>query len=286
MHKSIDIKAQDLDFILVLYRKKTLTEAAKYLGLEQSTLSRQLTQLEERLGATLFARHRRGLTPGPLALELLPHAERMEVVIRNANHATAVTSEQPVGEVTISCADAIADRMLAPLLGQFMSEHPHIRLKIMSSVEIVNLDRLDCDIALRLGVRPEGDAIITKLSESRIIPFGHPKFLPTQGRASLADLPILHRSEMQSPDSRQLQKNFPQSLLMLSNRMTTCILAAEQGAGVVFLPEAFGKRVASLVAIPVSDWDPPTIPLYLAAPRVVRKLKHVDATWTWIKKMF
>jgi DNA-binding transcriptional LysR family regulator len=286
MHNNLSLKPQDLDLILVLFRQKTLTSAAKFLGVEQSTISRQLSLLEDRLGASLFVRHRRGLTPSPLGIELIPHAKNLQMVMRRAHHVTRLGVEQSTGTVTISCIDAIADRLLAPQIAEFLNKHPSIRLKILSGPEIADLDLLECDIAMRYGVKPQGDTIYTKLSESRLLPFAHPKFLPPQGQVRLANLPLLHRIETQSPDSRIIAKDFHNALVMLSNRMTTCIAAAERGAGVVFLPEEFGERMFPLVAIPAIDWEPPKLPLYLAAPRAVRKLKHVDAVWSWIKKMF
>jgi DNA-binding transcriptional LysR family regulator len=68
--------------------------------------------------------------------------------------------------------------------------------------------------------------------------------------------------------------------------MTTSILAARAGAGVVFLAQEFGRSIPEFVEIPVSDWSTPRIPIYLASPRTSRRLKRVQLVWDWIQNIF
>ena len=99
-------------------------------------------------------------------------------------------------------------------------------------------------------------------------------------------MPILHRTENKSPDSQALKKTRSDGIMFTSNRMTTSILAAKAGAGVIFLPQAFGRCIPEFVEIPIKDWSSPKVSVYLASPRTVRRLKHVDLVWNWIKKIF
>ncbi|WP_324949877.1 LysR family transcriptional regulator [Oligoflexus sp.] len=282
----MDISARDLDFILTLYRKKSLTKAAHFLNLEQSTLSRQLSQLEERLGGTLFARHQKGLTPSPKVMELIPWAEKIEAIVRNVNLQSSRQSKEVLGEVHISCPDAIGDLILAPRMHEILMAHKGLRLKITGSQELMDLDRLDCDIAIRIGIKPKGDAVVFKLGESSIKPYGHPKFCPAAGHVLMKDLPLICRIENSTPDSQAIRNMAADSIAVLVNRMTTGILAASAGSGVIFIPDTFGRSQSSLVPIPVEGWSSPVVPIYLASTKAVRRLKRVDTVWNWIKALF
>jgi DNA-binding transcriptional LysR family regulator len=164
--------------------------------------------------------------------------------------------------------------------------HRNLRLRITGSEELMDLDRLDCDIVVRLGPRPVGDAAVIKLAETKVMGFGRQEFAPESGATELKHLPILHRTETKSPDSQALKQTRNDGIVFTSNRMTTSILAAKAGAGVIFLPQAFGRSIPEFVEIPIKDWSSPKVSVYLASPRTARRLKHVDLVWNWIKKIF
>lgn len=51
-----------LNYFLTVAREKTISRAAEVLHLSQPTLSKQLKELEEELGVTLFIRGNRSIT--------------------------------------------------------------------------------------------------------------------------------------------------------------------------------------------------------------------------------
>lgn len=51
-----------LNYFLTVAREKTISKAAEVLHLSQPTLSKQLKELEEELGVTLFIRGNRSIT--------------------------------------------------------------------------------------------------------------------------------------------------------------------------------------------------------------------------------
>src|SRR5262245_26898949 len=68
----------DVHHFLACLRARTLSGAARSLGVEHSTISRRLAALEKALGAPLFTRGADGLSPTPLAERLAPYAEDIE----------------------------------------------------------------------------------------------------------------------------------------------------------------------------------------------------------------
>ena len=67
-----------LHFFLVLARTKTLTNAARIIGVEHSTVARRIQALELALGTTLFKREATGYELTLEGMALVPRVEQME----------------------------------------------------------------------------------------------------------------------------------------------------------------------------------------------------------------
>jgi DNA-binding transcriptional LysR family regulator len=285
MQKRMDLQAKDLDFILLLLRQETLTRAAKHLGVEQSTLSRQLQLLEERLGYRLFSRHRSGLRPTSAVQSLLPLAEQLEIVVRQANRLSLGASHEKV-EVHLTCPEVIADRMLAPQLRELLAFHPQVVLKMTATDEMLDLGRLDCDLAIRIGSPPKGDIVVQKLFASELCFYAKRGFALTGRPLAISEVPIIAHDRQGGREIEAFERFAGGSVVFRSNRMTTCLIAAEGGVGALLLPRIFGKQQTGLEELTVTGWQPPLMPLFLASPRAVRKMPLVDATWRWIRTVF
>ncbi len=234
----------------------------------------------------LFSRHRTGLFPSPRALSLIPLAEQQELLVRQANRSFAEPEKETLSPVHLTCPDVIADRLLAPAAASLLRAHPTLKLRITGTDEFAELGKLEADIAIRFGEAPRGDVVSVKVSDSPLKIYGVPQFLPRSGRASLRDLPILHRTETDSEDSKILSRLTPDAVTLSTNRMSTCLIAAESGAGVVIFPKRFGDMMGNLVEIPVEDWPAPPLMIYIGAPRAVRKRRSVQIVWNWARSLF
>ncbi|WP_254052388.1 MULTISPECIES: helix-turn-helix domain-containing protein [Aeromonas] len=71
------INWDDARFFLALARRGSLRQAGLELGVDQATVGRRITLLEQQLGAKLFIRTPRHYRPSPLGEALLPQAEAM-----------------------------------------------------------------------------------------------------------------------------------------------------------------------------------------------------------------
>jgi molybdate transport repressor ModE-like protein len=71
----------DLKHFLPFARTGSMLAAAKALGVNQSTVQRRLTELEDRLGQQLIERHRGGYRLTELGEQLRPDAECIEAAV-------------------------------------------------------------------------------------------------------------------------------------------------------------------------------------------------------------
>lgn len=150
----------DLELLRTLAETATASAAARRLGVDQTTISRRLTRIEQKVGAALFERIDRRLVPAKALEAALGQLARMAETADVACLALRAAQSQLSGQVTISAVDPVATWVLAPRVGELAVTHPDLRVQILSENRNVLLARHEADIALRLA-RPREDAAIT-----------------------------------------------------------------------------------------------------------------------------
>lgn len=97
MEACVGLDVRDLRLVRAITQEGTLTRAGNALFLTQSALSRQLADLERRLGVTLFQRTGRRMSPTPAGerllesgREILGAIERAEADVRDAGEVRAL----------------------------------------------------------------------------------------------------------------------------------------------------------------------------------------------------
>lgn len=121
-----------LRYFLMVAREENITKAANLLHLTQPTLSRQLMQLEEELGVTLFRRskHRIILTEDGMLLrrraeEIISLAEKTKDDLRHKQDHLA-------GTIAVGSGELQSSRFLTQLIAAFQKENPLVSFRIYS----------------------------------------------------------------------------------------------------------------------------------------------------------
>jgi DNA-binding transcriptional LysR family regulator len=182
-----------LAFVAVV-RAGSFAEAGRQLGVPKSTLSRQVTRLEQRLGAPLLHRTTRRLNLTELGEAYFARSRHAIEEIEQAERAVAELSEQPAGRLRVASGYEL-DAWLARLLPEFHARYPEIALEIEMSQRTVDLVAEGFDVALRGGVLRDSTLIARKLLPSGVILAANPDYLADRGTprelAELADHPTL-----------------------------------------------------------------------------------------------
>ncbi|MDE2394360.1 MAG: LysR family transcriptional regulator [Burkholderiales bacterium] len=159
----------------------SLMGAARRLGAQQPTLSRHIAELESQLGAPLFERTGRGVTPTAMALAITDAARRMAEGADALAQAGAGRREAGGGSVRITTSQVAAVWLLPPILAELQQAEPAIQVELVASNAIDNLLRREADIAVRM-VRPaQGSVVARKLADIRIVAAAHERYLARAG---------------------------------------------------------------------------------------------------------
>jgi len=162
---NLDIKV--LRYFLALAREQSVTGAAEYLHLTQPTLSRQLIELEEELGTTLFIRGSRRITLTDEGIRLRKRAEEILELVHKTEAEFLAPAETVSGDIYIGGGETYVMGLLADVIKDLQKDYPQIRVHIFSGDADEVTEKIDKGL-LDFGVLIE-PANITKY-ESLLLP--------------------------------------------------------------------------------------------------------------------
>jgi DNA-binding transcriptional LysR family regulator len=127
-------------------RNGSITRTAAELNLTPSAVSRQIAQLEQFLGRTLFIREKRLLR---LTLTGHQYGAQVHALLTECSRATTdIMKTRGRLDLTIACASGTATFWLAPRIGDFMKKHSEIKLRIISRDAITAFSTAEFDIGI------------------------------------------------------------------------------------------------------------------------------------------
>ncbi|MEP6607366.1 MAG: LysR substrate-binding domain-containing protein [Burkholderiaceae bacterium] len=175
-------------------RRMSFTLAAAELNLTQSSISRQVAELERQVGTALFARQTRALALTAAGNRLYQATQQALKQIDRA--VQDIRGPRNSERVTITTYASFASLWLVPRLAIFQREHPQIEIRIDAGDRFIDIDAEGVDLAIRwtrLASVPQGS---WRLLEEEVMPAMSPMMLERHGVAlskaeDLFKLPLL-----------------------------------------------------------------------------------------------
>ena len=121
-----------MQYYLAVVREGTISAAAQALHVAQPSLSRQMKELEEELGVTLFARGNRKITLTEEGMVLRKRAEEMVRLMQMTEEEISQIKNHISGSVRIGAGESWSFHYLSRAAASIAAEHPDIRFHITS----------------------------------------------------------------------------------------------------------------------------------------------------------
>lgn len=148
------IETRLLHYFLAIAGEQNITRAAESLHVTQSTLSKQMMNLEQQLGKQLFIRGKRKITLTEEGVFLRNRAQEILKLIENTESAFQTNAEHLSGDITIGCGETIVMDLFAELFAAFHAKYPEVKFHTHSGDADTVLERLYkglVDMGLLLG---------------------------------------------------------------------------------------------------------------------------------------
>ncbi len=118
---------------MAIFEHRHFGRAAAALGITQPSLTSRLKRMEDRLGARLFDRSRRGVAPTAIGLAFLEAAQE---VIRASEGAERVAQDARAGRgqiLRVGFTQIAAQTVAVPTLAAFRAQHGAVRMRLVEA---------------------------------------------------------------------------------------------------------------------------------------------------------
>jgi DNA-binding transcriptional LysR family regulator len=205
-----DIDWNDLRYVLVLAQHQTMVAAAEALRVHQTTISRRILALEERLKTRLFDRIDGRFSPTSRGMIVVRRAQEMESVgqaldgelTHNPAHGRAV--------VRLSVIQTFVTGFLDRHLAAFPAKYPQIQLELICENRNSVLEHREADIAIRYLRPAQGQSLVRKIGDLGSAAYAH-KSLLQPGLDWRVELPWIGFAQIADrwPEFRWIEANVP-----------------------------------------------------------------------------
>jgi DNA-binding transcriptional LysR family regulator len=266
----------------------SLSAAARKLGLVQSTLSRQVAALEQRLGATLFERVGKSMVLTDAGVALLEHARAMNAAAAELELVASGRSQAVDGVVSVSAADTVAAYLLPPLLPRLQQVAPGLAVEIVTSNAISDLRRREADIAIR-HLRPDQPELIGRLVREASAGFyastqwvrvhGHPRHAgELKGRAFVgSDRAGRYLEHLQRAGLHVQAHDFS----AYAENLVTWWALVQAGMGISPMMDEIAARTPGVVRV-LDEVPPVRFPIWLVTHRELRTARRIRVVFDFL----
>ncbi|QQO07798.1 LysR family transcriptional regulator [Breznakiella homolactica] len=132
-----------LKYFLAVARDENISRAAEALHVTQPTLSRQLIELENELGAKLFIRGNRKLSLTDEGMLLRKRADEIIELVEKTEAQFQAADEIIGGDIYIGCGETDGMRFVADIMMELQRDYPEVRFHVFSGNAEDVTERLD-----------------------------------------------------------------------------------------------------------------------------------------------
>ena len=184
---------QSLRLFVLASDMLNISAAGRVLGMAPAVASNRIAKLEHLVGADLLHRSTRKVSLSTEGQDFLPYAREMIAQEEAALAALGKGRAQISGRLRFAAPSTFAQIYIAPLLPQFMDQHPDLTLDLHLSDTRFDLIEGSYDLALRNANLEDSSLTARKLADDTRILCASPSYLDRFGIPQTPDDLDAHR---------------------------------------------------------------------------------------------
>ncbi|HEY2366658.1 MAG TPA: LysR family transcriptional regulator [Polyangiaceae bacterium] len=275
----------DLPIFARVATTKSVSRAARELGIPKSTVSRRVSALEERLGVRLLGRSHKSIALTAAGETFFARVSPLLAALDESAKAAAIDDGAASGKVRVSIPYDFGVARGGALIAAFMAQHPEIDVELFLADRQVDLASEGFDVALRIGALHDKSVVAKKLGVMAGQLVASPAYVRRRGAPE-------HPAELASHDcvvfnsppfDRHWRLTGPQGAIvdveararLAANALPVVAGAAVAGIGIARVPEyAVTGALASKTLVRVlPEWTTGERPVFV----VFASTRHVPA---------
>lgn len=247
----------DLKYFLSVSHSQTLSEAANKLAVNQTTVSRRIKRLQDKLGVRIYHHNANGMDITNAGEEVSAAAQQIESIVASLQRKLLGLDERLSGPLRITTVEYIAS-FENQLFKSFMQRYPGVELEISANEETEDLVRGDADVALRWTNDPAQHLVGRKLCRAEFALYQRAEQQSWQDTTEINQLPWIawdQACEAKLTDAWMKQHVPEASVHCRTNSALAMYHAVKSGLGVAFLPCAYADPDPELVRLRDIEFD-------------------------------
>lgn len=253
----------------------SLSAAARKLRIPVATLTRNVNELEAIVGTKLLVRTTRKLLLTDAGTDYVDAARRILEQVDEQERRAAGEFTNPRGELVVTTPVQVARLRVLPVINQFLTQFPEIRIQLLQSDRNIDLVDSHADVAIRIGRLSDSSLVAMRVGALRVVVVASPQILKKHGvPRSAEDLhgyprvvfnsPFLSPWRFRHPDTNEIQTISDTPRLLVSSPDAAAD-AAIDGVGATMLLEhdvAQALRAGKLRCV-LQEFEVDPIPVHL-----------------------
>ena len=167
-----------------LVELRTFSAAAADLRVKQSTLSKWIAGLEERLGVRLADRTTRSVRITDAGQRFYLRAQSILADYEDAINEVREDARSLKGTIKLNIPIVFGERFVAPLIAEFLQQHSGVEVRLTCSDGYINLVEQAVDLAVRVGKPVDSSLMTHSLGASPRRLVAAPAYLAERGTPS------------------------------------------------------------------------------------------------------
>lgn len=159
----------------------SLTAASRQLGMPLPTVSRNVSELEARLGTQLVIRTSRKLLLTDAGDAFVAAGRRVLEQLDEAERAAAGEYRTPRGDLLVTAPIMFGKLHVTPVVLTFLAAYPEVNVRLVFFDHVVDLVENHVDVAVRIGHLPESELVAARIGEIHWVICASAAYLATHG---------------------------------------------------------------------------------------------------------
>ena len=177
----MDIATQMIMFAAVV-ENGGFSAAARDLNLTPSAVSRQIGQLEDRLGTRLLNRSTRRISLTEVGRAFYVRCAEVSQGVQEAESLVINMVDHPQGTLRVAATVAFAKAQMLPLLPAFLAVNPDLKISLDATDRVIDLVEEQVDVAIRFSEQIDDSSVVSrKLATNRRVYVAAPSYVAEHG---------------------------------------------------------------------------------------------------------